>query len=141
MQIHEINYIKKNKSKKRVGRGGKKGTYSGRGMKGQKSRAGHKKAPVIRELLKKYHKLKGYKFSTIKKSIAVVNLSDINKNFKKDEIVSPKLLVEKKLIKKNISSVKILGKGELKNPITVKGCLLSKSVIKKIEEANGKIIK
>ena len=40
MQLHQINPTFKKKSRKRVGRGGKKGTYSGRGMKGQKSRSG-----------------------------------------------------------------------------------------------------
>src|SRR4030043_532865 len=47
------------KKKKRVGRGGKRGTYSGKGIKGQKSRAGRKMVPVIRELIKKYPKLRG----------------------------------------------------------------------------------
>ena len=62
MQLHEIKPIHKVKKPKRVGRGGKRGTYSGRGQKGQKSRAGHKMKPVVRELVKRYPKLRGYKF-------------------------------------------------------------------------------
>ena len=61
MQIHEIQPKHKKLDKKRVGRGGKKGTYSGKGNKGQKSRAGRKMVPIIREFIKKYTKLKGYK--------------------------------------------------------------------------------
>lgn len=59
MQIHQLKPIHKPKKKKRVGRGGKKGTYSGKGMKGQKSRAGKRFKPMIRELIKRYPKLKG----------------------------------------------------------------------------------
>ena len=63
MQLHDLKPTNKLKSKKRVGRGGKKGTYSGKGVKGQKSRAGRKLEPPIRGLIKRYHKLRGYKFN------------------------------------------------------------------------------
>ena len=63
MQLHDLKPNNKSKEKKRVGRGGKKGTYSGKGMKGQKSRAGRKLEPPIRGLIKRYHKLRGYKFN------------------------------------------------------------------------------
>ena len=59
MQLHEVTPIHKNKSKKRIGRGGKRGTYSGRGMKGQKSRSGHKIRPAIRDLMQRTPKLRG----------------------------------------------------------------------------------
>ena len=62
MQLHDLKPNYKSKEKKRVGRGGKKGTYSGKGMKGQKSRAGRKLEPPVRGLIKRYHKLRGYKF-------------------------------------------------------------------------------
>ena len=61
MQIHELRPKHKNRAKKRIGRGGKHGTYSGKGIKGQASRAGRKMVPIIRELIKKYPKLKGYR--------------------------------------------------------------------------------
>ena len=57
MQIHQLKPKYKKKEKKRVGRGGKKGTYCGRGIKGQKARAGRKMQPIIRQILKKYPKL------------------------------------------------------------------------------------
>lgn len=61
MQLHELKPIHKRKKAKRVGRGGKRGTYSGRGQKGQRARAGRKMKPVVREIIKRYPKLRGYK--------------------------------------------------------------------------------
>jgi len=61
MQLHELKPTIQNKSKKRIGRGGKRGTYSGRGMKGQKSRAGRKIRPAIRDLMQRTPKLRGAK--------------------------------------------------------------------------------
>lgn len=59
MQLHELQPKHKLKKQKRIGRGGKRGTYSGRGIKGQKSRAGRKLKPAIREFIKRYPKLRG----------------------------------------------------------------------------------
>ncbi|MDD4466899.1 MAG: uL15 family ribosomal protein, partial [Candidatus Pacebacteria bacterium] len=95
MQIHELKIKNKAKKKKRVGRGGKRGTYSGRGMKGQKSRAGRKMEPLIRGSIKRYPKLKGYKFKSFK-DIVVLNLSVLNKKFNEGEKVTPQILVSKK---------------------------------------------
>jgi len=61
MQLHELQPTNKKKTKKRVGRGGKRGTYSGRGIKGQKSRAGRKIRPAIRDLMQRTPKLRGAK--------------------------------------------------------------------------------
>jgi len=144
MQIHQIKPKTKSKKDKRIGRGGKKGTYSGRGMKGQLSRSGHKKAPVIREIIKKYHKLKGYRFNSISVKSQNVNLFVLQRRFETNDMISPETLVEKGLartIKGKLPVIKILGNGSLKKNLTVKDCLLSQSAIKKIEEAGGKIIK
>jgi len=62
MQLHQIQPITKRRIKRRVGRGGKRGTYSGRGGKGQTARAGAKVRPEIRDLIKKIPKIKGYRF-------------------------------------------------------------------------------
>lgn len=61
MQLHQIKKTKSSKKKKRIGRGGKKGTYCGKGIKGQKSRAGAKIRPEIRDFIKKIPKVRGYK--------------------------------------------------------------------------------
>ena len=61
MQLQQLKPIHKFKKRKRVGHGGKRGTHSGRGVKGQRARAGRRLKPVIRELIKKYPKLRGYR--------------------------------------------------------------------------------
>ncbi len=132
MQLHELK--SKKDSKKRVGRGGRKGTYSGKGQKGQKSRAGARFQPLIREWLKRYHKLRGYRFGIRKEKDAIVNLNDLEKHFKEGEIVSPQTLYEKKLIKKGKTNVKILGNGTLTKSLVIENCKLSKKAKEIIEK-------
>ena len=142
MQLNELKPIHKRKRKKRVGRGGKRGTYSGRGIKGQKSRAGRKLAPVIRELIKKYPKLRGYKFKARAKNKIEVNIDILDKKFKEGETVSPKTLIEKRIIRKiegKIPEIKILGKGKITKNLIIENCKISKSAKAKIEKAGGKI--
>ena len=147
MQIHQLSSTFKKKLRKRIGRGGKKGTYSGRGMKGQKSRSGKgpragfaggdttllKRLPKKRGTVGKVEIKHGSKLSRLRTKPVVLNLKDIEKNFKDGEIVSPKSLFEKKLISKinkKIPRVKILGEGELKNKLIFKGVKISKKVQK-----------
>jgi len=136
MQLHELKPRHKSKKIKRIGRGGKRGTYSGRGIKGQKSRAGHKIRPEIRDFIKKTPKQRGYRFKSIKEKPQIVNLKDLEKNYKEGEIVSPKTLLEKGLIAKfqgRMPEVKILGKGKLTKKLTVEGCKMSGSVEKALK--------
>ncbi len=142
MQLHQIKPIHKPKKPKRIGRGGKRGTYCGRGIKGQKARAGRKLKPIVREVLKKYPKLRGYKFSA-KKDYAILNLRDIERKFKKGEKVSPEILVKKRLIRKisgKIPKVKILAKGKISKPLIFENCFFSQKAKEKIEKAGGKIL-
>jgi len=142
MQLHQLKPKHKSKEKKRIGRGGKRGTYSGRGIKGQKSRAGRKFAPVIRGLIKKYPKLRGYRTNAPEKNITVVNLEVLEQEFNNSEIVSPKILLEKKIISKikgRMPKVKILARGEIKKSLMIQGCDLSESAKTKIEKAKGKV--
>ncbi len=147
MQIHQLKPKNKLKKKKRIGRGGKRGTYAGRGIKGQKARAGAKMQPVIRELIKKYPKLRGYRFKskvkTQKSEVVILNLDVLDKKFKDGEKITPNLLLKRKLISKikgKIPLVKILGRGELSKKFTIEECQLSESARKKIEKVGGKII-
>jgi len=142
MQIHQIRPINKKKKRKRVGRGGKRGSYSGRGIKGQKARAGRKMPPFIREVIKRYPKLRGYRFAKRQDDLVFVNLEVLEKKFKESETVNARILLEKKLIRRikgKTPKVKILGKGELTKTLTVKGCDVSKSAKEKIEKAGGTI--
>lgn len=142
MQLHELKPIHKLKKRKRIGRGGKRGTYSGRGVKGQRSRAGRKFAPVVRELIKRYPKLRGYRFKRVTRKPAIINLASLEKKFKSSEKISPEILLEKKLIRRikgKVPVVKILGKGKLTKKLIIKGCELSKTAKEVIEKAGGKI--
>ena len=126
MQLHQLKPKHKLKKKKRIGRGGKRGTYSGKGIKGQRSRAG-----------RKYPKLRGYRFKGQDKNLAIVNIGDLDKKFKESEVVNPKALLERKLIRRikgKTPKVKILGRGELKKKLTIENCELSKSAKEKIEK-------
>ena len=84
MQLHQISPIQKQKTKKRVGRGGAHGTFSGRGVKGQKSRAGAKIRPAWRDLIKQIPKKRGYRFKPALSSQLIINLSILNKVFIKE---------------------------------------------------------
>jgi large subunit ribosomal protein L15 len=128
MQLHQVRPTHKPKKKKRIGRGGKRGTYSGRGIKGQKARAGRKIRPAIRDFIKKIPKKRGYKFKAQPKP-QIVNLKDLEKHFKEGETVSPETLLKKGLIGKvKKEGVKILGKGKLTKKLEIKNCKMSKSV-------------
>lgn len=145
MQLHEI--PSRTKPKKRVGRGGKKGTYSGRGMKGQKSRAGANMQPIVRELLKRYPKMRGkgvHKKSTHNSvSQEVVNVRDIEKHFEEGALVNPENLLKKRLVKRingRIPRVKILSLGKVTKAFTVENCEVSAPAKTKILAAKGQVV-
>jgi large subunit ribosomal protein L15 len=143
VQLNKIFSKTKQKSAKRVGRGGKRGTFSGRGVKGQKSRSNTHLRPNYRDFIKKLPKKRGFKFKSFYEKPKAVNLDIINENFANGEIVSPKTLLEKALISRiggKDRKVKILGNGEIKKKITIKNCLISKSAKAKIEKAGGTIM-
>lgn len=142
MQIHELKRKHKNKDKKRVGRGGKKGTYSGKGNKGQKSRAGRKMVPIIRELIKRYPKLKGYRAFRIDNDFAVVNLEVLEKHTKDGETINPENLIKKGIVSKvkgKTPKVKILGTGKLTRKLVVENCKTSKTAKEAIEKVGGTV--
>ena len=138
MQIHQLKQ-KKKKNRKRVGRGGKRGTYCGRGMKGQNARSGSSRRPAILDLIRKIPKLRGVPASRYKKQgvkdrtlvFAIVNQDILDKKFKDGETVSPSTLLEKKLVRKikgKTPNVKILASGELKKKLNFEGVKISKNV-------------
>ncbi len=141
------NLEKTNTSKIRVGRGigSGKGKTSGRGVKGQKSRSGVAiknfeggQMPLYRRLPKR-----GFK-SFNKKGIAIINLSDLQnfiktKKIKANEELNIKYLKDKKLIKRDLNFLKILGNGEIKEKLKVSTNFVSKSAKSKIEKAGGSI--
>jgi len=119
-----LNTIKKTKGSskkiKRVGRGNASGhgTYSTRGLKGQKSRSGVsglKRLGMKKQLLA-IPKVRGFKSHRPKNQ--VVSVKAINRNYKDNEIVNPTTLFEKKLINSAELPVKILGKEKLTVKVT-----------------------
>ncbi len=146
MQLHELKKINKLKRRKKIGRGGKKGTYSGKGMKGQRSRAGRKFQPIIRELIKKYPKKRGYRNRPGAKSrkikTVILNLEILEKKFNSGENVNIETLLDKGLVQKKSGKapkVKILSKGKISKKLTISGCRVSESAKKEIEKADGAV--
>jgi large subunit ribosomal protein L15 len=148
MQIHELQPKYKMKKKKRIGRGGKRGTYSGKGMKGQKSRAGTKRGSIVEKgrssWVKRFPKLGGFQ-SVYLKNI-VVKTSQIERYFKAGETVDEKSLIKKEVIHKPKRSktgkkqlIKILNDTPLTKKVTLSGCLVSKTVQTAIKKAGGDV--
>ena len=137
--FHKIRPNKKLKSKKRIGRGGKRGTTSGRGQKGQKSRSGHKMRPAFRDTLIRTPKLRGFRNKPLTQKSQVISLDDLSKLTANE--ISFKTLIQAGLIKKSHNrAVKILGSGEIKKPVIVKKISVSKTARQKIEKAGGKVL-
>ena len=142
MQLHQIQPKHNSQRKHRIGRGGKKGTYSGRGMKGQSARAGAKFLPIIRSLIKRYPKRRGYRVQRTFPAFQIVSLRQIEKAFKANDVVSPASLLEKQVVSRfggKTLPVKILAGGEMTKALTFEGCRVSKNASVIIEKAGGAI--
>lgn len=124
MLINEIKF--RLKKKKRIGRGGKKGNYSGRGMKGQKARAGRKIRPAFRDLILKFPQQKGKNFKPLSEKPYIINLETINKKFEGGTYIDVEKL--RKILKipksKKNPKIKILSNGELTKQFSFSSKLL-----------------
>ena len=144
LAAHTIKSSKNSKKKpKRLGRGNAsgKGTYSGRGLKGQRSRAGGKSGCRLRGLkqsLKKIPKLRGFKSLQPKKE--VVTLTVLNKISKEAGIITPFSLKKKGIISNPKRGVKIVATGTIDKPVILKGCLATKKAVELIEKVGGKLV-
>lgn len=143
MKLENLPKSNETKSRKRVGRGpgSGMGKTATRGENGQKSRSGASIKPwfeggqstLFRRLPKR-----GFNNARFTKRFATINLSDLNKFFKDGDVVSPETLAEKKIIKKELCGIKILGNGNLEKKLTIKAHRFTSSAVTKIEEAGGK---
>ena len=143
MKLHELKYNEGSKKDiKRLGRGSSSGTgkTSGRGENGQNSRSGGGvrvgfeggQLPLYRRLPKR-----GFSNAMFKVRYATINVSDLNM-FKDGTEVTPVLLKEMGIIKKQLDGVKVLGNGTLEKKLTVRANVFSNSAKEKIEKAGGK---
>jgi large subunit ribosomal protein L15 len=140
MQFHHLKRNTPYAATKRVGRGGKRGKTSGRGTKGQSARAGNKKRPELRDIIKKIPKLRGYNFASIQERAFPVNVDTIEKLFGNGEAVTPSSIVKKGITgmtKGRLPRIKILSRGVLTKRVIVSDCLVSGSAREKIEKAGG----
>lgn len=132
------------RGEKRVGRGdgSGRGTYSGRGGKGQTARAGFRMKPAFEggqtPLWKRIPK-RGFK-NPRRRQYSYVNLDVLAERFEDGAEITPEELLRRGLIKEIRDGVKVLGRGECHKALTVKAHSFSKKALRKIEEAGGRAI-
>lgn len=145
MNINDVHEgVVTNKKRKRIGRGTGSGLgkTSGRGHKGQRSRAGHSQhptfqggaMPMIRRIAKR-----GFnnKFALV---VGEVNVADLEANFDAGDEVTPDSLREKGLANYKYDVLKVLAKGEISKKLSVSAHRFSKSAKEKIEKAGGSVV-
>ncbi len=143
MKLESLPVSNETKARKRVGRGpgSGMGKTATRGENGQKSRSGASispwfqggQTPIYRRIPKR-----GFNNKRFETKYATINLADLEKYFKDGEIVTPEVLKEKRIIKKQLSGVKVLANGDLTKKLIVKAHRFSSSAVTKIENAGGK---
>lgn len=142
MKLHELSKVEGSTHRRKVvgrGPGSGHGKTSGRGEKGQKARSGGGvhiwfeggQTPLYKRLPRR-----GFSNARFATKYAVVNVSDLNR-FKDGEVVTPELLIESGLVKKELNGIKILGNGTLEKKLTVKANKFSKAAVASIENAGG----
>ena len=140
--LHTIQPAKGSKqSHKRIGRGlASKGTYAGRGNKGQRARSGGRKGlrkKGLRPILLSIPKARG--FTSLNTKPSVINIGQLNTVFTEGTHITPKLLLDKNLIREKKHGVKILGSGNLQIKLIIEGCQISLAAKEKIEAVGGSI--
>lgn len=148
MQIHSLQPKTALQKKKRVGRGGKRGTYSGRGIKGQRAHSAGRIRPQVRDEIKRVPKKRGYGanrsrgVNTRIQPFRVVNIGTLEKVFDTDSSVTPRTLVSQGVLRRvqgRIPHVKLLGGGSISHRVLVSGCEVSATAREKIEKAGGTV--
>ena len=152
LNLHTLSPAQPRTDRKRVGRGpgSGKGRYSGRGIKGQKSRSGSHKLPAGFEggqmpIDMRLGKLRGntsadaMPIGPFRTYSQPINLRDLEARFDAGADVSPETLVEKGLLKNTRVDVKILASGDLTKKLAVSAHGFSKSAKEKIEAAGGSV--
>ncbi|EFM26137.1 ribosomal protein L15 [Peptoniphilus duerdenii ATCC BAA-1640] len=144
MKLHDLRPAEGGgvKAKKRLGRGigSGLGKTSGRGHKGQNARSGGGVRPGFEGgQMPLFRRLPKRGFTNIfAKDFAEINVGVLADYFNDGDVVTPEVLLEKKLVKKAKDGVRILGNGEINVKLEVKAQHFTKSAAEKIEAAGGK---
>lgn len=143
MKLENLISTPERKSTKRVGRGpgSGMGKTATRGENGQKSRSGASipvwfqggQSPLYRRLPKR-----GFNNARFRTEYAVINLDDLNK-FNDGDVITPEILKEKGIVKKQLAGIKVLAYGELTKKVTVRAHRFSSKAVTKIENAGGTV--
>lgn len=143
----KLNELEKNVGAKHrrkiVGRGPGSGLgkTSGKGHKGQNARSGGGVRPTFEGgQLPLYRRLpkRGFSNYDFKVRLATINVEDLNR-FEDGTVVTPALLCEVGLVKKQLDGIKVLGEGKLEKKLTIQANRFSRSAIEKIEASGSKI--
>ena len=140
MKLNELESLKKDR--KRVGRGpgSGNGKTSGKGHKGQNARSGGGVRPGFEGgQLPLYRRIpkRGFKNAKFRTVYATINVEDLNV-FEDGTVVTPALLKDTGLLKKQLDGVKVLGNGKLEKKITIQANKFSTSALEKIKESGSK---
>lgn len=144
MKLHELEKNIGAKQKRKIvgrGPGSGLGKTSGKGHKGQNARSGGGVRPVFEGgQLPLYRRLpkRGFSNYEFKIRYATINVGDLNM-FEDGTLVTPALLKEVGLVKKQLDGIKVLGNGDLSKKLTVQANKFSKGAIEKLEESGSKI--
>ena len=145
MQTYQLKRNNPNTKRTIVARGGKRGKTAGRGGKGQSARAGNKRRPEWRDIIKRVPKLRGRGISPQKSIVdarTVLNIDVLEMAFAAGDAISPAILVEKGLVSTHsgrVPTIKILGDGEVTKALKLSGLYISESAKAKIEKAGGTV--
>lgn len=147
MELHTLTRTQSNATSRRVGRGGKRGKTSGRGAKGQKSRAGAKFRPEWRDIIKKIPKRRGYGRNRSRTAVprvrfATVNFDTLSRQFKAGDVVTPIALVKAGVVRRisgKVPPIKVLARGELTVKLSFEDVFISEVARATIEKAGGAV--
>ena len=142
MKLYELSPAEgstKENFRKGRGAGSGNGKTAGKGHKGQTARSGGGVRPGFEGgQIPLYRRLPKRGFNNVfAKHYAIVNVSDLEV-FDNDAVITTEVLLEKRIIRKALDGVKILGRGELTKKVTVQAAIFSAGAKEKIESVGGK---
>jgi large subunit ribosomal protein L15 len=150
--MFELNKLRSSgKDRKRVGRGGSRGSTSGKGHKGQSARSGGTvtrgfeggQMPLHRRLPKR-----GFNNAEFRNEFSIINLEQLEQRFNNGDVITVALLIQSGLVRPKMSAsenakrgiwVKLLGKGTLKKKFTIQVHACSEHALKAVGQAGGTV--